>query len=110
VLLAALFLLAAPNLDVHRAQEVGASFGAQKTLIAEAAVHPGAPLHMEESPETEEAPCAFCLFSSQIGSGLVATPVPLPHLEVRTAAPTTGIRPALAASRPTLPSRAPPAA
>ena len=109
-LLAVLVVVVAPNLDVHRAQQAGASFGGERTLISEGASHPTAPLHVEASPQTEEDPCAFCLFSGQIGNGLIGTPIPQPHLAVRTAALDVAVRPALAAARPTLPSRAPPAA
>jgi hypothetical protein len=109
-LAAVLVLVVAPNLDVHRAQQAQASFGGERTLISEGASHPTAPLHVEASPQTEEEPCAFCLFSGQIGNGLVGAPIPQPHLEVRTAALVVATRPALAASRTTLPSRAPPAA
>ncbi len=103
-------MVVAPNLDVHRAQQVEASFGGERTLISEGASHPTAPLHVEASPQTEEEPCAFCLFSGQIGNGLLRAPIPQPHLEVRTAALSLAIRPVLAAAHPTLPSRAPPAA
>lgn len=109
-LLAALVLVLAPNLDVHKAQQTGASFGGEPTLISEGASHPTAPLHVEASPQTEEEPCAFCLFSGQIGNGLVGAPIPLPYLEVRTTAAAAEVRPALAAARLALPSRAPPAA
>ncbi len=109
-LLAVLVLVVAPNLDVHRAQRAGASFGGDRTLISEGASHPTAPLHVEASPQTEEEPCAFCLFSGQIGNGLLGAPIPRPHLEVRTAALVIANRPVLAATRTTLPSRAPPAA
>ena len=109
-LLAVLVLVVAPNLDVHRAQQAQASFGGERTLISEGASHPTAPLHVEASPQTEEEPCAFCLFSGQIGNGLLGAPIPQPHLAVRTATLSLAIRPALAAARPTLPSRAPPAA
>ena len=109
-LLAVLVVVIAPNLDVHRAQQVEASFGGERTLISEGASHPTAPLHVEASPQKEEEPCAFCLFSGQIGNGLLGAPIPQAHLEVRTAAPVVSIGPALAAARTTLPSRAPPAA
>ncbi len=109
-LLAVVVLVVAPNLDFHRAQQAQASFGGERTLISEGASHPTAPLHVEASPQTEEEPCAFCLFSGQIGNGLLGAPIPQPHLEVRTATLKQAIRPALAASRNTLPSRAPPAA
>jgi len=109
-LLAVLVLVVAPNLDVHRAQQAQASFGGERTLISEGASHPTAPLHVEASPQTEEEPCAFCLFSGQIGNGLIGAPIPQPHLEVRTAALSLAIRPVLAAAHRTLPSRAPPAA
>jgi hypothetical protein len=109
-LLAALVLVVAPNLDIHRAQQAEASFGGDRTVISEGASHPTAPLHVEASPQTEEEPCAFCLFSGQIGNGLLGAPIPQPHLEVRTAALAVGVLPVLAAARPTLPSRAPPAA
>ena len=100
----------APNLDVHQAQQVRASFGGEPTVIAEGASHPTAPLHVESSPQTEEEPCAFCLFSGQIGSGLLGSPIPQPVAEIRHrdfggtdsaphSAPLSG-----------LPSRAPPAA
>lgn len=103
-------MVVAPNLDVHRAEQVRASFGGERTLISEGASHPTAPLHVEASPQREEEPCAFCLFSGQIGNGLLGAPIPQPHLAVRTVAPSVAVLPALAAARPTLPSRAPPAA
>ena len=109
-LLASLLLLVAPHFDVHRAQQAEVRFGGDRPLIAEAASHPDAPLHVESSPQREEEPCAFCLFSGQIGSGLLGAPAPQPHLDAQDAERLAVAPPSAASPRSGLSSRAPPAA
>jgi hypothetical protein len=109
-LLAALVLLFAPHHDFHRAQQVGASFGVPRTLVSEGASHPNAPPHVESSPQTEEEPCASCLFSGQIGNGLLGAAIPQPLPDIRRMDFAPSVSSPLASARPGLFSRAPPAA